>query len=315
METRKLGNSDLDITRIGLGAWAMGGGDWEYAWGDQSNKDSIDTIHRALDIGINWIDTAPVYGLGVSESVVGEAIAGMSEKPYIFTKCSLVWGDNRKVTSSLKADSLRKEVDDSLRRLGVDVIDLYQIHWPNPDNEIEEGWETLAEIQKAGKVRYIAVSNFSIEQMQRCQAIAPVTSNQPPYSIINHSIQNEILPFTQKENIGSIVYSPMQSGLLTGKMTRERIENLPDNDWRKRDQQFRDPNLTRNLELVETLKTIADKHGNTIPEVAIAWTLLNPAVTGAIVGARRPAQVDGFKNACDLTLDADDIAKIQAYIG
>lgn len=313
MQTRQLGNSDMMITPIGLGAWAIGGGGWEYGWGPQDDLDSIKTIRYAIDAGMNWIDTAAVYGLGHSEEIVAKAVAEMTEKPYIFTKCSLVWDETGKIRGNLKADSIRKEVEDSLRRLNIEQIDLYQIHWPNPDPDIEEGWQTLADLQKEGKLRYIAVSNFNVSQMQRCQPIAPITSLQPPYSMIERTIEDEILPFCGAHHIGVIVYSPMQSGLLTGKMTRERIANLPDDDWRKRDDEFTEPRLSRNLELVEKLKTIAEKHNTTVPAVAVAWTLHRPEVTAAIVGARRPDQIDGFLDAPTIQLDTDDLAVIDTH--
>lgn len=314
MQKRKLGNSDLEITPIGLGAWAMGGGDWAYGWGPQDNQESIDAIHRALDLGINWIDTAAVYGLGRSEQVVGHAIKGLSEKPYIFTKCELVWDEEGNITGSLKADSLRQEVEDSLRRLDVDVIDLYQIHWPNPDEDIEEGWQTLVDLKQEGKVRWIAVSNFSVAQMQRAMQIAPITSLQPPYSAIKTSAEDELLPFCGENNIGVIVYSPMQAGLLTGKMTRERIAEMPDNDWRKGNDEFQEPKLTKNLKLAAAMEDIAAKHNVTVPSVPIAWVLRRPEVTGAIVGARRPDQVEGIIGGGTLQLDDDDLAQLAAII-
>lgn len=314
METRQLGNTDLHITPIGLGAWAMGGGNWAYAWGPQDDQESIAAIHRALDLGINWIDTAPVYGLGRSEQVVGHALKGLSEKPLIFTKCELVWDEAGNITGSLKAGSLRQEVEDSLRRLDVEVIDLYQIHWPNPDADIEEGWETLAQLKQEGKVRHIAVSNFSVSQMERAMTIAPIASLQPPYSAIKTGVESKILPFCGENNIGVIVYSPMQAGLLTGKMSRERIANMPEDDWRKRDDEFQEPKLTKNLELAAVMEGIADKHGVTVPSVPIAWVLRRPEVTGAIVGARRPDQVDGIVGGATLQLDTDDLAKIDAII-
>lgn len=314
METRQLGNSDLKITPIGFGAWAIGGGDWAYAWGAQDDNDSIAAIRRALEHGVNWIDTAAVYGLGHSEEVVARALQGQSQQPYIFTKCSLVWDEQREVSSSLKAASIRREIEASLRRLQRETIDLYQIHWPNPDPEIEEGWSTLAELQREGKVRWIAVSNFSVEQMQRAQQIAPVTSLQPPYSLINRDVEREILPYCQQQNIGVIVYSPMQSGLLTGAMTRERAANFSDDDWRRNNDEFQEPRLGRNLRLVELLREVGQAHDRSPGEVAIAWTLRHPAVTGAIVGARNARQVDGVVGAADLRLSADEIQRIAAFI-
>ncbi|HRF98743.1 MAG TPA: aldo/keto reductase [Aggregatilineales bacterium] len=311
MEKRQLGNSDLHITRVGVGAWAMGGAGWEYSWGSQEDDESIAAIHRALDMGVNWIDTAAVYGLGHSEEIVARALKGMANKPYVFTKCSLVWDEKGNITSNLKADSVRREVEASLRRLQVDVIDLYQIHWPDPDEEIEEGWSTLVELQKEGKLRHIAVSNFSASQLQRAMNIAPITSNQPPYSAIKRGVEAEVLPFCLKNNIGVIVYSPMQAGLLTGKMTRERIENMPADDWRKRDEEYQEPRLSKNLRLAEAMADIAKRHGVPTPNVSIAWVLNNPAVTGAIVGVRHPNQVDDVIGGGSLKLTDEDIRQIE----
>src|SRR5437773_11799862 len=286
MNTRQLGTSNLHITPIGFGAWAIGGGGWDFAWGAQDDRDSIAAIHEALDAGINWIDTAAVYGLGHSEEVVARALEGVRDRPYVFTKCSMVWDERREIGHSLKADSIRRECEASLRRLRVDAIDLYQIHWPDPDEEIEEGWATMAALQREGKVRNIGVSNFNVAQMKRAQAIAPITSLQPRYSLLHREIEEDILPFVSRENIGVIVYSPMASGLLTGAMTRERLANLPADDWRRHNPEFQEPKLSKNLALVERLRAIGARHGKSAGEVAIAWTLRNPAVTGAIVGAR-----------------------------
>ena len=313
MKTTKLGNSDMRITQIGLGAWAIGG-DWKYGWGPQNERDSIKTIKKAVESGINWIDTAAAYGLGTSEVVVGKAVKELSEKPYIFTKCSIVWDEQGNVGHSLKADSVKREAEASLKRLGVDVIDLYQIHWPNPDAEVEEGWQTLLDLQKEGKVRYIGVSNFNVRQLKRAQAIAPVTSLQPPYSLIAREVAEETLPYCEDENIGVIVYSPMASGILTGKMTPERVKSLPDTDWRKSNANFQMPLLEKHLELVAVLKEIGDAYGRTAGEVAIAWTLLNPAVTAAIVGMRRPEQVQGVVHAGEITLSENDLERIDAAL-
>lgn len=312
METRQLGVSDLQITPIGLGTWAIGGGGWEFGWGAQDDEDSIATIHRALDMGVNWVDTAAVYGLGRSEEVVGRALSGLSNRPYIFTKCSMIWDEQRKVGHSLTRDSVKREAEDSLRRLQVETIDLYQIHWPNPDAEIEEGWAAMAELQRDGKVRYLGVSNFTIAQMQRAQTIAPITALQPPYSLIERGIEDEILPFCARNQIGVIAYSPMASGLLSGKMTRARVAALPTDDWRRRSAEFTEPQLSRNLYLVETLRDIGLRHGRTAGEVAIAWTLRRPEVTGAIVGARTPAQLDGVIGAGAFRLTPEEIAEIDA---
>jgi aryl-alcohol dehydrogenase-like predicted oxidoreductase len=314
VETRQLGNSDFQITTIGFGAWAIGGGNWEFGWGPQDDQESIAAIHRALDLGINWIDTAAAYGLGHSEEVVARALKGMSNRPYVFTKCSIVWGKERLTSHSLKAESLRREVEDSLRRLQVDVIDLYQIHWPDPDPDIEEGWRTLADLKAQGKVRYIGVSNFSVEQMERIAPIAPITSLQPPYSLLDRKIEPDILPYCKAHNIGVIVYSPMASGLLSGAMTRERIANFPQDDWRRNSDWFKEPQLTRNLELVEVLRRIGQRYGVTPGAVAIAWTLRHPAVTAAIVGARRPGQVVDVVPAADLKLSQDDVTEIEQFI-
>lgn len=313
MQTRQLGNSDLHITPIGYGAWAIGGGGWEFGWGEQDDADSIAAIHAALDHGINWIDTAAVYGLGHSEEIVAQALKGRSNRPYVFTKCTRVWDASGKVGRSLKADSIRRELEDSLRRLQVDVIDLYQIHWPDPEEDLEEAWSTLAQLQKDGKVRWIGVSNFNVEQLQRAQKIAPVTSNQPPYSLIKRDVENAILPYCLQQNIGVINYSPMGAGLLTGAMTLERARSLPANDWRSRNADFTEPRLLRHLQLVEILQAIANRHGRTAGEVAIAWTLNNPAVTGAIVGARSARQIDGIIGAGTFRLSADEVEQIERF--
>lgn len=312
--TRVLGKSDMHLTPIGYGAWAIGGGNWEFAWGAQDDNESISTIHRALDSGINWIDTAAIYGLGHSEEVVGKALKGRAQKPYVFTKCSMRWFPDRKIYRSLKAESLREEIENSLQRLGVETIDLYQIHWPNPEEEIEEGWETLAKFQQEGKVRYIGVSNFNVDQMKRAQKIAPITSLQPPYSLLRRDIEQEILPFCQANNIGVINYSPMVSGLLTGKMTKDRVSNFPEDDWRKRTPNFNEPKLSRNLELADLLKEIGQHHGVQAGVVAIAWTLRNPAITAAIVGARRPDQVDGILPAATFRLSDSDAQRMEQWM-
>src|SRR6516165_9067987 len=311
MNTKPLGNSDLHLTPIGFGAWAIGGGGWEFAWGGQDDRDSIAAIWEALNAGINWIDTAAVYGLGHSEEVVARALRVMNNRPYVFTKCSMVWDEHREIGHSLKADSIRRECEASLRRLRVDAVDLYQIHWPDPDEDIEEGWATLAALKQEGKVRHIGVSNFNIGPMKRAQALAPITSLQPRYSLIHREVEEETLPFVARENIGVIAYSPMASGLLTGAMTRERIASLPADDWRKRHPDFQEPQLHRNLKLVRLLRVIGRLHGRTPAEVAVAWVLNNPAVTGAIVGARRPSQVQGVVGAAELRLKPRELAEVE----
>ena len=313
-ETRQLGDSDLQLTPIGYGAWAIGGGNWEFAWGAQDDEESVRTIERALDAGINWIDTAAIYGLGHSEEVVAQALKNSPHKPYVFTKCSMRWNADRQIYRSLKAESLEEEIENSLRRLKVDVIDLYQIHWPNPETEIEEGWETLARFKEQGKVRYIGVSNFNVEQMKRAQKIAPITSLQPPYSLLRRDIEAEILPFCQKHNIGVINYSPMVSGLLTGKMTAERVAEMPADDWRKRSPNFNEPKLSWNLKLVEVLREIGKAHSVEPGGVAIAWTLRHPAITAAIVGARRPDQVDGVLPAATFRLSDEEAGRLEGFL-
>jgi aryl-alcohol dehydrogenase-like predicted oxidoreductase len=313
METKQLGNSDLSLTPLGVGAWAMGGNGWAFGWGAQDDADSIAAIRAALDRGLNWIDTAAVYGLGHSEEVVAKAMEGLTQKPYIFTKCERTWNENREIVKCLKRDSILREVEDSLRRLKVDVIDLYQIHWPEPDEDIEEGWTTMAELKEQGKVRYIGVSNFNVAQLKRAQKIAPVTSLQPPYSLVSPEVGAEILPYCLEQNIGVIVYAPMKSGLLTGAMTRERVANLPDDDFRKRALNFQEPHLSKNLALVEVLRKIGNRHGRTPGEVAIAWTLNNPAVTAAIVGMRNAAQVDGVIGAATFRLSTAEIEELESF--
>jgi aryl-alcohol dehydrogenase-like predicted oxidoreductase len=314
LETRRFGKTDMEITRIGFGSWAIGGGGWGGAWGPQDDEEAVGAIRRAVELGLNWIDTAAVYGLGHSEELVARALKGLSERPYVFTKCSRVWDESGNVFDSLKKDSVKRECEDSLRRLQTDVIDLYQIHWPRPEEDIEEGWSALAELKEEGKVRHIGVSNFDVSQMERAQSIAPVETLQPPYNLINRGVEEEILPYCEEQNIGVIVYSPMRSGLLTGKMTRERLQNLPSDDWRRNSPDFQEPRLSRNLELVELLEEIGKEHEHSPAEVAIAWTLRHPAVTGGIVGGRRPDQVDGIVGAAELRLIKDELGRIEAFL-
>jgi aryl-alcohol dehydrogenase-like predicted oxidoreductase len=292
----------------------MGGSGWRFSWGPQNDKDSIAAIREALESGINWIDTAAVYGLGHSEEVVACALEGLRPRPYVFTKCSRVWDERRELGNSLKPESLRRECEASLRRLKVEVIDLYQVHWPQPDEDIEEGWATLAKLKQEGKVRYIGSSNFNVDQMKRAQAIAPITSLQPPYSLLARGAETEILPYCIARNIGVIVYSPMGSGLLSGAMTRERAAALLDSDWRSRDSNFQEPKLSRNLRLVELLRSIGKRYGRTPGEVAIAWTLRHPAVTGAIVGVRNPEQALGVVGAAEFQLSSGEVGEIEAFL-
>jgi aryl-alcohol dehydrogenase-like predicted oxidoreductase len=322
MTLRTLGQSDLKITPIGIGAWAIGGGKWEFAWGPQDDAESIAAIHAGLDLGMNWIDTAAAYGLGHSETVVGRAIKGLGRRPLIFTKCSLVWDKSGQILHNLQAASIRQEAESSLKRLRVDTIDLYQIHWPAwagaPESaspgSIEEAVGALAKLKAEGKIRHIGVSNFNAQQMQRALQVGPIASVQPPYSLLATDVESSILPFALEHRIGVIVYSPMASGLLSGAMTRERIAALPDDDWRKHSRNFQEPLLSRNLQLVERLRAIGKRYKATPGEVAIAWTLLNPAVTGAIIGVRSAQQASGIAGAADVKLSADDLLNIEQVL-
>jgi len=314
MELKQLGSSDLKLTPLGVGAWAIGGPGWAFGWGAQDDTDSIAAIRAALEAGWNWIDTAAVYGLGHSEEVVARALEGVAARPYVFTKCELVWDEDRKITGCLKAASVRRECEASLRRLKVDTIDLYQIHWPDPLEDIEEGWETVVRLKAEGKIRWGGVSNFKVDQLKRIAPLGPVTSLQPPYSIISPEVEQELLPHCAQEHIGVIVYSPMKSGLLTGKMTAERVAALPEDDFRKRAVQFKEPKLSRNLALAEVLRTIGARHGRSPGEVALAWCLRHPAVTGAIVGVRNPGQVQGVTGALTFRLADGEAGEIAAFM-
>jgi len=312
MDKKKLGNSDLELTPIGFGSWAVGGGDWQFSWGPQDDNDSIAAIHKALELGINWIDTAAVYGLGHSEEVVARALKTTSHHPHIFTKCGLVWDEKREVSNSLK--HIRREAEDSLRRLAVDVIDLYQVHLPKPDEEIEEAWGVMADLQNEGKVRWIGVSNFSVEQMERAMKIAPVTSNQPPYSMLNRAIESTILPFCEKNNIAVINYAPKHSGLLTGAMSKQRVANFPSDDFRRNAKNYQEPLLSRNLAVADFIGKIGHRHGVSAGVVAIAWTLHHCAITAAIVGGRNAKQVEGVIPAATFQLSREEFSEIQNYL-
>ena len=316
MRKVRFGRTDLEITPVGFGAWAIGGTGWRGAWGHQDDDEAVGAIRRAVEVGINWVDTAAVYGLGHSEELVARALKAVPEadRPYVFTKCSLVWDEDGGVHNVLEKGSVKRECEESLRRLQTDVIDLYQIHWPNPDGDIEEGWGALAELKDEGKVRHIGVSNFDVSQMERVNAVAPVETLQPPYNMLSREIEDEILPYCEENDIGVIVYSPMKSGLLTGKMTPERVQNFPSDDWRRHHEDFNEPKLSTNLELVEKLREVGERHGRSPAEVAIAWTLRHPAVTAAIVGGRRPDQVDGIIGAAEFRLSEDEIEEIEAAI-
>jgi aryl-alcohol dehydrogenase-like predicted oxidoreductase len=315
MTKRPLGNSDLHVTPLGFGAWAIGGGGWAFAWGPQDDAESIATIHEAIDLGINWIDTAAVYGLGHSEEVVAKALEGMKSRPYVFTKCGRIWREDRQIGKSLKAESIRRECEASLKRLKVDVIDLYQIHWPEPDEDIEEGWQAVMDLKAKGKIRWAGVSNFDAKQMDRASKIGPITSLQPPYSLLRREVEPEVLPFCGANNIGVIAYSPMGSGLLTGAWTKERLAALPPDDWRReKNKQFQEPMFSRNLRLVELLKSLGAPSGKSPGEVALAWVLRRPEVTGAIVGARKPGQLKDLVGAAGYRLTSDDIAHLDTFL-
>jgi aryl-alcohol dehydrogenase-like predicted oxidoreductase len=316
LQTVRFGRTDMEITPIGFGAWAIGGGGWASAWGPQDDDEAVGAIRRAVELGVNWVDTAAVYGLGHSEELVSRALEGVpdAKRPHVFTKCSLVWDEEGNISNVLNKDSVKRECEESLRRLQTDVIDLYQIHWPRPDEDIEEGWSALVELRDEGKVRHIGVSNFDVSQMERVGDIAPVETLQPPYNMLKRGVEDEILPYCRKNDIGVIVYSPMRSGLLTGKMTPERVENLPEDDWRRNADDFQEPRLSRNLKLVGLLEKIGAEHGRSPGEVAIAWTLRHPAVTAAIVGGRRPDQVDGIIGAVDFRLSDDELDRIEAFL-
>jgi aryl-alcohol dehydrogenase-like predicted oxidoreductase len=308
----RLGRTGLEISRVGFGAWAIGGSGWWHAWGSQDDDESIATIHRAAELGINWVDTAPIYGLGHSEEVVGRALEGLNPRPYVFTKAGLQDGGDNSVRNVLKRDSILREVELSLARLRVDVIDVYQVHWPIPDEDVEEVWSTFAEIKERGLVSHIGVSNFTPEQMQRAEAIAPVETLQPPYSLLTRDIEPDVLPYAQEHDVGVVIYSPQESGLLSGAMSAERIAALPEDDWRKHDERFSEPQLSRHLALVERLREVGERHGTTPGAIAIAWTLSHPAVHGAVVGLRRPHQVEDLALAGNVELSDEDLALVNS---
>lgn len=312
MKLKQLGTSDMWLTPVGFGAWAVGGGDWAYSWGPQDDNASIAAIHKAIDLGVNWIDTAAIYGLGHSEEVVGRAVKESSVKPFLFTKCGMVWNSKREIRRTLL--EIRREVEESLRRLQAETIDLYQIHWPVEDRDLEEGWGVLADLKHEGKVRHIGVSNFSVAQMERCMKIALITSLQPPYSLLNRAVETEILPYCMNSSIGVINYSPQHSGLLTGAMTKERVANLPPDDFRRNATNYQEPLLSRNLAVADFLKQIGARHGVSAGVIAIAWTLANPAITAAIVGGRSPEQVEGVWPAAKLRLSPAEVQEIQSFM-
>ena len=315
MNIRQLGKTDLRLSVVGLGAWAMGGGGWKFSWGNQDDADSVATIRRALELGVNWIDTAPVYGTGHSEEVVGEALKGLAKRPIIATKCGRRWDETRTPFAKIKRASVLEELDDSLRRLGVECIDLYQMHWPQPDEDIEEGWGAMADAVKAGKVRHIGVCNFSVAQLNRILPIHPVASLQPPYSMLVRGIEDDLLSFCAEHGIGVVAYSPMQKGILTDKFTREWVTGLAKDDHRSQyDPRFQEPELSKNLALVDGLKPIARASGHSVAQLALAWVLRRQEVTSAIVGARKPAQIEETVGAGDWVLSAADAGAVNALL-
>ncbi|MBS1260922.1 MAG: Aldo-keto reductase YhdN [Calditrichaeota bacterium] len=312
MQTRQLGDSELRLTEVGFGAWALGGGGWAFSWGAQDDRESVAAIRRALELGINWIDTAAVYGLGHSEQVVAKALAGVPRGDVIIaTKCSLVWDDNGNISDSLKAESVRRECENSLRRLDTDHIDLYQIHWPNDEERIEEGWAEIGRLIEEGKVRYGGVSNFLERHLERAHRVRPVASLQPPYSMLRRWIEDAEMRWCAEHGAGIVCYSPMQAGLLTGSFTPERVQ---DEDWRRQSKEHTEPNLSVNLWFVEQLRPIAEKYGNTVAQLAIAWTLRRDEVTSAIAGARRPAQIEETSGGAGFTIDHADLRRIDALL-
>jgi aryl-alcohol dehydrogenase-like predicted oxidoreductase len=314
MHTNLLGNTGLRLTALGLGTWAMGGGDWRFGWGPQDDRQSMAAVHRALELGINWIDTAPVYGLSHCEEVVGQALRGLKSRPLIASKCGRLWDAERQITPRIKRQSILAEIDDSLRRLGVDVLDLYQMHWPQPDEDIEEGWQAMADVVRQGKARHVGVCNFNLAQLERIRPIHPIASLQPPYSLLNRGVESELLGYCAKHQIGIVAYSPMQKGLLTGKVNRHWLAGLAPADHRHNDSNFQEPRLSANLAFVEGLQRIAQGHGRTVAELAIAWVLRRPEVTSAIVGARRPDQIEQTIGAADWKLSPQDLVEIDSLV-
>jgi aryl-alcohol dehydrogenase-like predicted oxidoreductase len=314
MRTKQLGHTDLHLTVIGLGSFALGGGGWKFSWGPQDDRDSADAIVRAVDLGVNWIDTAPVYGFGHAEEVVGLALKRCRRKPLIATKCGSRWDADGNIFRRLHKASVQEEAEASLRRLGVDVIDLYQVHWPQPEEDIQEGWDAMARLVKAGKVRYLGVSNFTVAHMERVQPIHPIASLQPPYNMLRREIEAEILPYCARHHIGVVAYSPMQKGLLTGKFSVARVRNLPPDDHRRNDPMFTEPQLSVNLQLVQDLERLAKEHGMSVAELALAWVLRRPEVTAAIVGARRPSQIEETIGAADKVLPPETVQAIESLL-
>jgi aryl-alcohol dehydrogenase-like predicted oxidoreductase len=313
MQKRRLGSTDLNLTTVGLGTWAMGG-PWQFGWGPQDDDEALGAIRKALELGINWIDTAPAYGLGHSEELIGKVLKQTKKKPIIATKCGLLWNEKKEKVPHLKGESIRKECHASLKRLGVETIDLYQMHWPDPDEDVEEAWEEMAKLKGEGKVRYIGVCNFNVEQLERIQKIADVASLQPPYSMLHREAEDELLGYCSRNNIGVVVYSPMQRGLLTGKFSQERLAALPLDDHRRRSPDFQEPQFTATLQLVDKLRPIAERNSKTLAQLAISWVLRRDEVTAAIVGARRPEQIAETAPASDWNLSEKDIKEIEKLL-
>ncbi|MBN1361337.1 MAG: aldo/keto reductase [Sedimentisphaerales bacterium] len=313
MEKRGLGNTDMELTTVGLGTWAIGG-PWQFGWGPQDDDEARGAVLTALEHGINWIDTAPVYGLGHSEKLVGEALRQTTHRPYIATKCGLRWNQRREKVPCLEPESIRRECDESLARLGLEVIDLYQMHWPDPPNDFEAGWEMMVRLRDEGKVRYLGVCNYSVAQLECISRIEPPVSLQPPYSMIRRDVEDELLGYCAEHDMGVLAYSPMQRGLLTGKFNAKGLAGLTPDDHRRRSPEFQDPQFGATVELVEALKPIAERHGRTRAQLAVAWVLRRPEVTSAIVGARRPSQIEETVQAADWNLGQEDIAAIEKLL-
>jgi aryl-alcohol dehydrogenase-like predicted oxidoreductase len=317
---RRLGRTDMNITPVGFGAWAIGGADWAAGWGSQDDKKSIAAIRHAVERGINWVDTAAIYGLGHSEEIVRAALKDMpqGERPFIFTKCGLIWDEANRTAMPKQVgapDSIRREVDQSLQRLGVERIDLYQMHWPARDGtRVEDYWRALLDLKAEGKVRAVGLSNHNVAQLEAAERVGHVDTLQPPFSAIKREFAASELPWCRAHETGVIVYSPMQAGLLTGAFSEERARTLPKDDWRSRDAEFTGDNLKRNLKVAAVMKAVAERHGTTAAAVAVAWVLAWPGVTGAIVGARAAEQIDGWIDAASLTLARSDLEEIAATI-
>jgi aryl-alcohol dehydrogenase-like predicted oxidoreductase len=320
LPTRPLGSSGFQITTVGFGSWAIGGGGWAFGWGPQDDAESIETMRHALDLGINWIDTAAVYGLGHSEEVVGKLLRELppSQRPLVFTKCGLTWDPDNPMQVAkriLRPDTIRRECEASLRRLGVERIDLYQFHWPDETGTpVEDSWGAMVKLIEEGKIRAAGVSNFTVELLERCEAIRHVDSLQPQFSLVSRQAADKLLPWCKNHNTGVICYSPMQSGILTDGFTSERVAKMAGDDWRRRGPEFQEPALSRNLALRDALRPIAARYGASVSSIAVAWTLTWPGLSGAIVGARTPAQVDGWIQAATLQLTQEDLAEIAAAI-